>query len=332
MLSCWRALAVSLLHILAAPVVAQSTVERPDRHGPATEVRVGVIVLDIHEVDSAQQRISANVGFMARWHDPRLAHDGPDSKLMRLDEIWSPNFQVLNRQSIIQTMPHVVDVMPDGEVVYRQRIWGGFSQRFDLREFPFDRQTLRIPLVSASYSSDQVVLIDDDDAPSGVRQPLSLPDWRVLGWSLNSIDLRLSEHLAARSTLMVTVDVARFHGYYIFKIFLPLLLIVIMAGIAFWIDPSETGPRISVAVTSMLTLIAYRFMIGHLLPVVSYLTTMDVFILGATTLVFLTLIQAVTTSFLAKSGRAPLAMRLDKVARLAFAAAVLALFGLLVLA
>ena len=291
-----------------------------------------MIVLDIHEVNSAEQRITANVGFMARWHDPRLAHDGPDSKRMRLDEIWSPDFQVLNRQSIIQTMPRVAEVMPDGEVIYRQRIWGGFSQRFDLRAFPFDRQTLRIPLVSASYSADEVVLIDDVDAPSGVREPLSLPDWRVLGWSLDSVDLHLSEHLAARSTLMVTVDVARYHGYYIFKIFLPLLLIVMMAGIAFWIAPSETGPRISVAVTSMLTLIAYRFMIGHLLPVVSYLTTMDVFILGATTLVFLTLIQAVATNILAKSGRESLAIRLDKVARLIFAMALLALFGWLLMA
>lgn len=324
MLTRWRA-AVTLLLCVAAPVLAQSTVERPDRHGPPTVVRVGVFVLDIHEVDGADQSISANIGFMARWHDPRLAHAGPDSKRMRLDEVWSPDFQVLNRQIVIPTMPLIVEVMPDGEVIYRQRVWGGFSQRFNLHEFPFDRQTLQIPLVSASYDLNEVVLVNDEEAPSGVRDTLSLPDWHVLGWSLDAVELHLSEKLAPRSALVVSIEVARYHGYYVFKIFLPLMLIVTMAGIVFWIDPSETGTQISVAVTSMLTLIAYRFMVGHHLPAVSYLTAMDVFILSATLLVFVTLIEAVITNTLARSGRLPLALRIDLAARWTFGLTVLAL-------
>ncbi|MFV2073735.1 MAG: hypothetical protein ACC742_13935, partial [Thermoanaerobaculales bacterium] len=43
-------------------------------------------------------------------------------------------------------------------------------------------------------------------------------------------------------------------------------IIVFMSWVVFWIDPRHVGPRISVAVTSMLTLIAYRFLLGQLLP------------------------------------------------------------------
>ena len=55
-------------------------------------------------------------------------------------------------------------------------------------------------------------------------------------------------------------------GYYVLKVILPLVLIVIMSWVVFWIDPNEPGTQISVAVTSILTLVAYRFMIDSLLP------------------------------------------------------------------
>ena len=47
---------------------------------------------------------------------------------------------------------------------------------------------------------------------------------------------------------------------YISKIILPLLLIVGMSWLVFWIDPELAGPQISIAVTPMLTL-AWAFVL-----------------------------------------------------------------------
>jgi gamma-aminobutyric acid receptor subunit beta len=71
--------------------------------------------------------------------------------------------------------------------------------------------------------------------------------------------------------LKITGYVFEFHAtrlaqYYLLKVILPLLLIVMMSWTVFWIDPTNGGPQISVAVTSMLTLIAYRFAIGSEVP------------------------------------------------------------------
>jgi hypothetical protein len=84
-----------------------------------------------------------------------------------------------------------------------------------------------------------------------------------------------------------------------------------MSWIVFWIDPTETGTQIGVATTSMLTLIAYRFMVGGMTPTVPYLTRMDFFILGSTILVFVALIQAVVTSVMATKGNIRAARRVD---------------------
>jgi VIT1/CCC1 family predicted Fe2+/Mn2+ transporter len=80
----------------------------------------------------------------------------------------------------------------------------------------------------------------------------------------------------------------------------PLFLIVGMSWAVFWIDSSKIAPPIGTATVSMLTLIAYRFALGGLIPKVSYFTRMDSFITASTLLVFLALLVAILTGKLAK--------------------------------
>jgi len=49
-----------------------------------------------------------------------------------------------------------------------------------------------------------------------------------------------------------------------------------------------------VGATAVLTLIAYRFTLDSLIPRVSYLTRLDIFILGATVLVLLARVASTT--------------------------------------
>ena len=73
-----------------------------------------------------------------------------------------------------------------------------------------------------------------------------------------------------------------------------------MSWAVFWIDPSDLGPQFSIAVTSMLTLIAYRFAIESNIPKLPYLTRLDAFILMGTLLVFLSLIEVIIVTTMAK--------------------------------
>src|SRR4051812_36284102 len=65
------------------------------------------------------------------------------------------------------------------------------------------------------------------------------------------------------------------------KSFLPLVLIVMMSWAVFWIDPNTSNSQISIAVTSMLTLIAYRFAVDGQLPRLPYMTRLDTFFLAS---------------------------------------------------
>ena len=100
-------------------------------------------------------------------------------------------------------------------------------------------------------------------------------------------------------------------GYIIIKVIIPLNLIVYMSRVDFWIDPIESRTQVSEDLTTMLTLIAYRFAIDTDLPKISYLTRMDFFILLSTVLVYASLIEVVVTSSFAKDGKISRARTLD---------------------
>ena len=58
-----------------------------------------------------------------------------------------------------------------------------------------------------------------------------------------------------------TLSVARRFNFYIWKVFLPLLLMVILSWTVFWIDPTELSGQVQISVTTILTVIAFAFAI-----------------------------------------------------------------------
>ena len=296
----------------------------PASEGPVP-VTVLVYMLDLDSVDSSQQTFTANVFLKYDWDDPRLAHEGEGPVIMGMDEIWNPRFQILNQQKLWKTFPENFRVFPNGHVTYRQRVWGDFSQPMDLRDYPADHQELTVQLVSSGHSPDQVKLVPSTEAIHAISADLSVTDFEITGSegvveSYNPFDsgpgvaLIRSTYFASRKT-----------GYFVVKVIIPLILIVMMSWSVFWIDPGEGGTQIGVATTTMLTLVAFRFAIDASLPKISYLTRLDTFVMASTVLVFLSLFEVVITSRLAKTGSQERAMLLDRWSRLIFPGAFVAL-------
>jgi hypothetical protein len=157
--------------------------------------------------------------------------------------------------------------------------------------------------------------------PSGIVLPFTLTDWTVTAWDAEPRAYKPIPGSKGRAGYVLWLEAQREVGYFVWKIILPLILIVIMSWLVFYIDVALTAPRTSLAVTSMLTLIAYRFMVGNMLPNISYLTRMDYFVLISTILVFLALIEVVVTSFLHAKSDSKKARRITLSARVAFPSA-----------
>lgn len=287
------------------------------------KIYMAVGILDVDNVDAADQNFTSNVMFSGRWIDKRLAHEGPGTITRPLGEIWDPRIQVLNQQKIFTTLDPIASIKPNGEVQVLQRVWGDFSQPMDLHDFPFDTQAFEIRLVSVESQYREIELVTDPQFPSRIASAFSVADWEIVSFEAKSINAPVFEGGREISNFSFKFLAKRKSRYYIMKVIIPLILIVAMSWMVFWLDPVQAGPQIGVATTSMLTLIAYRFMVGGLLPKVSYMTRMDIFILSSTLIVFLTLMEASLTSVFADRGKIDMARRVDNWCRVIFPSAFL---------
>src|SRR6266700_6104420 len=253
------AISIQLLRAAEKPAV----IDRPNPDSGPTEVSVGIWVVDINSIDSAQQSFTADVAVVLQWKDPRLAHTRGGVAHYALDQIWNPRVGIVNEtNSVSRKMPDSVEVDPDGTVTSRQRYAGAFTQPLRLQSFPFDRQTFRVQLVAVRYQSNEVMFVPDQvwiqdglKGAGGISPSVTLPDWTIEKWEVKPLVYALAPR-HQYSSYAFDFTASRNVQHYILKVILPLILIVIMSWSVFWIDPVHSNSQISIAVTSMLFLIA----------------------------------------------------------------------------
>src|SRR6266513_4084998 len=301
---------------------APALIDRPNADSGTTQISVGIWVADISNIDSAQQNFTAEVAVVLRWKDARLAHTGKGIVRYPLEQIWHPRVGIVNEtNSVSRKMPDSVEVDPDGTVTSRQRYAGAFTQPLRLQSFPFDRQTFRIQLVAVRYQPNEVVFVADENwihdglqKAAGMSRSITLPDWTVDRWDAKPDVYALTPGLQF-SGYVFEFTASRNVLHYILKVILPLVLIVMMSWSVFWTEPTNSNTQFSIAVTSMLTLIAYRFAVDTQLPRLPYMTRLDVFFLISTLLVFFSLMEVLVTTILDNNQQIARARRIDRYCR-----------------
>ena len=285
--------------------------QRPPGEGP-TRVEISFYLIDLMKVIDAEETFEADIFFIASWKDSRLK--GERERFVPATEVWMPNILVFNKRNVSIDLPKAVTIQADGTVIYRQRLSGTFGAQFDLHHFPLDAQTLQVRLVNYGTNEKEVVLVESPEFVAARNPKLSIRDWEVGELSMTADHFYPIPGAQALSTLDVRLDINRLTRYYIVQMLIPLILIVAMSWIPFWINPEIIPTRIGTCVTTVLTLIAFRFMFGSLVPKLPYLTLFDYLLFGATILVAASLLTLSVQSKLVKN-HPETVRKIDRVAR-----------------
>lgn len=287
---------------------------RPNDGGPPVDVKVGLRLIDVTKIKDIDQTITTDFLVFYSWRDPRLSNFA--GCLFDLAKIWTPAIDIINSSSLFLRLPRVAEVLEGGIVRHVQRYLGALVFPYQAHEFPFDSHEISISLASVSNDLRDVSMSVDREL-TGRADAFDIPDWKIgdVQASIGRISMRL-DRPHARFNLTFTAE--RRSGYFIWKIILPLCLIVAMSWAVFWIDPSHFGPQIGLSATSMLTLIAFQLAMSDVMPRLNYFTTMDKFIAGSTVLVFSALVTSVMTSYLVSNGQQERARSIDFVSRWVF--------------
>ena len=288
---------------------------RPNAGGQPIQVTVGTYIFDLMEINDVGQYLTGDFGVVLNWVDPRLSQlEGCE---IQTDNVWSPGLVFLNSGRKFTSRPKEVGIGPGGQVTYLQRYSGTFATYHILSDFPFDKQTFRISLLSFEWPEKDVQLVVDEKV-TGQRKRLNISDWTIKGVEA-TIDRRYNPGLERfNSRYDFDISAERIKAYYLWKVILPLCMIVAMSWCVFWINPAQYGPQIGLSATSMLTLIAFIFATTNMVPRLGYLTLLDRFIVFSTILVFLALVESLTTVYLVSKEKKELALRIDNMSRFVF--------------
>ncbi len=108
------------------------------------------------------------------------------------------------------------------------------------------------------------------------------------------------------SEVRFEIRIVRRYQYYLWKVFLPLLLMVMLSWTVFWIEISDLQNQIQISVITLLSVIAFSLAISSSLPKIPYLTFADAFFLTCYILVFIAILEVMTVHVMHRTrGRDP---------------------------
>jgi len=278
-----------------------SVAEPPNADGP-TVVGVGFFVNDIRGIDPVRDQFQFRGQVRTIWCDPRLSFDpailGRDERILTGEQVekeihrmWFASGYPVNQTGNLDVSERVLRIRSDGTVEQTINASLPLATHYDLHRFPFDRQTLVLQVESYLWNRDQLQLVPDETI-SGFSDGIAIPEWeiRAVRGHVSEVSVIRSNIPFSRYTL--EIEVHRQPGFYLWKVFLPLIVIVSLSWSVFWMTDERFPGRSRVSATGVLTIVAYQFVFAENLPRVGYLTLLDMVMIGSFGLLAVTVVES----------------------------------------
>ena len=313
--------------------------EPPNPSGP-TLVGVGFFVNDIRGIDPVRDEFQFRGYVQVLWCDPRLAFDpeGTGQKELvftgdRVEQefkrMWFASGYPVNKVGEVSFSERVLRIRHDGTVEQSINLSLSLATHYDLRRFPLDRQTLELQVESYLWNRDQLQFVHDETI-SGFSDGIAIPEWDI-----EAVNGHVSEFAVMRSDTpfsryILEIEITRKPGFYLWKVFLPLVVIVALSWSVFWMTDERFAGRSRISATGVLTVVAYQFVFAENLPRVGYLTLLDQVMIGSFGLLAVTVLESLLVDRANRQDPAK-AIQIDRTSRWLFPTVYAAMLATIVL-
>ncbi len=270
------------------------------------KINTELLVEEINNVDGKSLSYDALYTLWMYWIDHRVAgvlkklgkYENTDEPTYLCDyevasvwgekrKLFDPVIEVYNQKKTPKYSDRFnwIEIFSNGTVQARLRDTNEFkSKNIDFSKFPFDKHSFIFEVYS-EFPKDIVEFVPNEkmalyeknlykfDSEDG----LTTPDWKVTKVKTSAITFKKDKY--DYSGFVVEIEAKRQVIYYIFKIMMPVVFLIIITWSVFWIKVTELQSKVNVSVVTLLALIAYNFVFEKDIPKLSYLTYLDIFIL-----------------------------------------------------
>ncbi|XP_038121539.1 glutamate-gated chloride channel isoform X5 [Culex quinquefasciatus] len=274
----------------------------------ATQVFVNMFLRSISKIDDYKMEYSVQLTFREQWLDERLKFDDIGGRLKYLtlteaNRVWMPDLFFSNEKeghfhNII--MPNVyIRIFPYGSVLYSIRISLTLACPMNLKLYPLDRQVCSLRMASYGWTTADLVFLWKEGDPVQVVKNLHLPRFTLEKFLTDYCNSKTNT--GEYSCLKVDLLFKREFSYYLIQIYIPCCMLVIVSWVSFWLDQGAVPARVSLGVTTLLTMATQTSGINASLPPVSYTKAIDVWTGVCLTFVFGALLEFALVNYASRS-------------------------------
>jgi hypothetical protein len=265
-----------------------------------TRVNVGIYINRIYNINVKEQTFDCEFYLWMNWKGPNSADQ----------------YEFVNGKHT-ETILRTITTDSSGTTYLSAKVRGTFMVPFYVSEYPLDQHELFIGIEDFNWP-EKKLMYQVDTASIGMSSDVYSGDWSVefLGPRLTSNYFTPDKE--SFSHFEIRMRIIRFISPFMVKVFIPLLIVVLMSMLTFFIAPEELEAQVSLGATALLSIIAFNFVISGDLPDVGYLTRADMLIMGSYVIIFLALVESVLVNVLHRRGKTSLARKYDYACRLVF--------------
>ncbi|XP_060646824.1 glycine receptor subunit alpha-4 isoform X1 [Drosophila nasuta] len=309
---------LSLPDILPIPSKTYDKNRAPKLLGQPTVVYFHVTVLSLDSINEESMTYVTDIFLAQSWRDPRLRLPENMSEQYRildvdwLHSIWRPDCFFKNAKKVTfheMSIPnHYLWLYHDKTLLYMSKLTLVLSCAMKFESYPHDTQICSMMIESrkwkifwatavfltgsfyiVSHTVEDLVFIWNMTDPLVVNAEIELPQLDI---SNNyTTDCTIEYSTGNFTCLAIVFNLRRRLGYHLFHTYIPSALIVVMSWISFWIKPEAIPARVTLGVTSLLTLATQNTQSQQSLPPVSYVKAIDVWMSSCSVFVFLSLME-----------------------------------------
>ncbi|XP_076295025.1 GABA-gated ion channel isoform X1 [Lasioglossum baleicum] len=283
---------------------------RPDFGGPPATVEVDIMVRSMGPISEVDMTYSMDCYFRQSWVDRRLAFQGGKETLAlsisMLARIWKPDTYFYNgKHSYLHTITSpnkFVRLYQDGRVLYSSRLTIKAGCPMNLENFPMDTQRCPLQFGSFGYTKRDVIYKWNSARQVAIAEDMKLSQFDLVANPTANYSASPTLPQADYSMLLVYFHLQRHMGNFLIQVYGPCVLLVVLSWVSFWLNREATADRVSLGITTVLTMTFLGLEARTDLPKVPYPTALDFFVFLSFAFIFATIIQFAVVHYFTKYG------------------------------
>ncbi|CAG5132953.1 unnamed protein product, partial [Candidula unifasciata] len=251
------------------------------------DVSLGLTLTQILDLDEKNQVLTTNVWLEAAWYDERLNWSSTDygglyAIRIPCERIWLPDIVLYNSVDDYTSgyMPTLAMVYNTSRVFWGPVIRFRSSCKIDITFFPFDTQVCRLKLGSWAYTGLEVN-VWNSSSTMDLSNFVDNGVWQLLGVAVQRNVVFYNCCIEPFPDVTFSVQLRRRTKYYFMNIIIPciilryvthVLITLMSALISFFLClggfllPSESGEKITLGLSVLLTITVFMLMVADKMP------------------------------------------------------------------